>query len=93
MVDLNALFGEQFLDVAVGQLKASVPADRNDDDVGRKAKAGKGGPRDGSKARAAGSHAASLTAPRRSQRTQQRPLKAAEAPFSELRDITAWTAA
>jgi len=27
VVDLNAAFGEQFLDVAVGEAKAQIPAD------------------------------------------------------------------
>jgi hypothetical protein len=46
VVDLDASFGEQFLDVAVGQAKAQVPADRQDDDVRREPEAGEGGPRD-----------------------------------------------
>jgi len=36
VVDLDAAFGEEFLDVAVGQAVAQVPADRHDDHLGRK---------------------------------------------------------
>ncbi len=72
VVDLDAAFSEQFLDVAVGQAEAQVPADRDDDDVGWEAEAGEGGLRDWSRARAASSHAGSLAARRRSWRTQQR---------------------
>jgi hypothetical protein len=45
VVDLDTALGEQLLDVAVGQPEAQVPADRDDDDVGRKpeAKAERGG--------------------------------------------------
>ena len=32
MVDLNAAFGEQFFEVAVGQVVAQVPAHRQQDD-------------------------------------------------------------
>jgi len=63
VVDLHAALGEQFLDVAVGQPEAQVPADRDDDDVGREAEASEGGPWNWSRARAAGSHADSLAAP------------------------------
>jgi hypothetical protein len=75
VVDLDTAVGEELLDVAVGQAEAEVPADRDDDDVGREAEAGKGGPRNWSTARAAGSHAATLATPRRSQRMQQRPFR------------------
>ena len=34
VVDLHAAFGEQFLDVAVGEAETEVPADRQDDHVG-----------------------------------------------------------
>jgi len=34
MVDLDAALGEQFLNVAVRQGEAQIPADRDDDDVG-----------------------------------------------------------
>jgi acyl-CoA synthetase (AMP-forming)/AMP-acid ligase II len=57
VVDLDAALGEQLLDVAVGQAEPQVPADREDDHVGWEAEPGKGGPREGSRARAAGSHA------------------------------------
>jgi hypothetical protein len=73
MVDLDAALGEQLLDIAVGQPEAQVPADRDDDNVGREAETGEGGPWHWTRARAASSHAASLAAPRRSQRTQLNP--------------------
>jgi hypothetical protein len=38
VVDLDTALTEQLLDVAVGQAKAQVPADRNDDHAGRKRK-------------------------------------------------------
>lgn len=57
----------------VGQPEAQIPADRQHDHVRREAEASKGGPRDWSRAPAAGSHAGSLAARRRSQRMQQRP--------------------
>jgi hypothetical protein len=62
MVDLNAPFGEQFLDVAVGQAEAQIPANREHDDIGWEAEAGEGRPRSRSRARAAGSHASSVAA-------------------------------
>jgi hypothetical protein len=46
VVDLDAPFGEQFLDVAVGQAEAQLPADRQHDHLGRErkpAKAERGG--------------------------------------------------
>jgi hypothetical protein len=45
MVDLDTTLGEELLDVAVGQAEAQVPADCEDDDVGRvaEAKAERGG--------------------------------------------------
>ena len=43
VVDLNAPFGEQFFDVAVGETKAEVPADRDHDDIGWEAEAAEGG--------------------------------------------------
>jgi hypothetical protein len=45
VVDLDATLGEQFLDVAMGQAEAQVPANR-DHDVGWEAETGEGGPRD-----------------------------------------------
>ena len=42
VVDLDPALSEQLLDVAVGQAEAQVPADREDDDIGREAEAGKG---------------------------------------------------
>jgi hypothetical protein len=62
MVHLDTALGEQFLDVAVGQPKAQVPADRQDDDVGWEAEASEGRSCSGSRARAARSHAISLAA-------------------------------
>ena len=40
MVNLDAAFGEQFLDVAVGQPKPQVPAHGQRDDLGREAEPG-----------------------------------------------------
>jgi hypothetical protein len=45
VVDLDATFGEQFLDVTVGQPEAQVPADRNYDHIGWEAEAGERGRR------------------------------------------------
>jgi hypothetical protein len=42
VIDLDTPFGEQFLDVAVGQGEAEVPAHCHGDDLGREAKASKG---------------------------------------------------
>jgi hypothetical protein len=42
VVDLETALGEQLLDVAIGQAEAQIPADRDDDDVGREAEAGEG---------------------------------------------------
>ena len=71
VVDLDPAFGQQFLDVAVGQAETQLPADGEDDDIGWEAEAGNGGPRSGSTARAAGSHTSSLTARTRSPPMQQ----------------------
>jgi hypothetical protein len=46
VVDLHAALGQELLDVAIGQAKAEVPADCDDDDVGWEAEAGEGGLRD-----------------------------------------------
>jgi hypothetical protein len=62
MVHLDTALGEQFLDVAVGQPKAQVPADRQDDDVGWEAEASEGRSCSGSRAWAARSHAIRLAA-------------------------------
>jgi hypothetical protein len=35
MIDRDAAFGEQFLDIAVGQATAQVPADRDRDHLSR----------------------------------------------------------
>ena len=40
VVDLYATLSQQFLDVAVGQAEAQVPANRHDDDIGWEAEAG-----------------------------------------------------
>jgi hypothetical protein len=66
VIDLDPAFGEEFFDVAVGQGEAQVPADREDDDIRWETEAGKGGPRSGSRARAAGSDTGSLAARKRS---------------------------
>jgi hypothetical protein len=42
VVDFDAAFGQQLLDVAVGEAKAEVPAHRSDDHVGWEAEAGEG---------------------------------------------------
>jgi hypothetical protein len=34
VVDLDAAFGEEFLDVAIGQAEPEVPANREHDDLG-----------------------------------------------------------
>ena len=62
MVHLDTALGEQFLDVAVGQAIAQVPADRQDDGVGWEAEASEGRSCSGSRARAARSHAICLAA-------------------------------
>jgi fluoroquinolone transport system permease protein len=60
VVDLDTAFGEQFFDVPVGEAETQVPADRQHDHLGREAEASEGRSRDGSRARAAGSHDSSL---------------------------------
>jgi hypothetical protein len=45
VVDLDPALGEELFEVAVGQAEAQGPADREDDDIGWEADAGKGGPR------------------------------------------------
>jgi hypothetical protein len=72
VVDLDAPLGQQFLEVAARQPKSQLPADRQDDHLGREAKAGEGRLRDGTKARAASSHADSLAAARRADSTGRR---------------------
>src|SRR6266545_4087013 len=62
VIDVDAAFGEQLLDVAVRQREAQVPADRQHDHVGGKAKAGEGRSADASGAGAANSHGDSLPA-------------------------------
>lgn len=42
VVDLDAAFGEQFLDVAIGQPVAQVPAHRHHDHLGREPEASEG---------------------------------------------------
>jgi hypothetical protein len=49
MVDLDAAFGEQLLDVAVRQRETQVPAHREDDHLGWEAEASEGRSRDGSR--------------------------------------------
>jgi hypothetical protein len=72
MVNLDATLDQQLLDVVICEAEAQVPADREHDDIGREAEAGKGGAGDGSGAWAACTHAGSLAGQRRSPRTQQR---------------------
>jgi hypothetical protein len=43
VVDLDAAFGEQLLDVAVRQAEAQIPADRQHNHIGWEAEAGKAG--------------------------------------------------
>jgi hypothetical protein len=45
VVDLDAAFGEQFLDVTVGESVAQVPANRDHDHVGWEPKDGERRPR------------------------------------------------
>ena len=47
MVHFDAAFGEQLFDVAVGEAKAQVPADRQHDHIRREAETGEGRPWDG----------------------------------------------
>jgi hypothetical protein len=42
VIDLDAAFGQQFLDVAVGQSVAQIPPHRQHDDLGRKPEAREG---------------------------------------------------
>jgi hypothetical protein len=72
VVDLDAAFDEEFLDVAVGQTEAEVPADREHDHIRWEAEAGERRPCDGSRSGAAGSHGDSLPLGARSQQMQQR---------------------
>jgi hypothetical protein len=72
VVDLDAAFGEEFLDVAVGQTEAEIPADGEHDHIGWEAEAGERRPCDGSGSGAAGSHRDSLPLGARSQQMQQR---------------------
>jgi hypothetical protein len=73
VVDLDTTLGQQLLDVAVRQAEPQVPTDREDDDIGWEAEAGKSGPRSGSRARVASSHTSSLAARTQSPRMQQCP--------------------
>jgi hypothetical protein len=47
VIDVDAALDQQFLDVAIGQAKGQVPADGDDDHLGREAKAGKADRRTG----------------------------------------------
>jgi hypothetical protein len=62
VVDLDPAFGEQLLEVAVGQAEAQVPAHREHDHIGREAEPGERRPGVRSRPGAAGSHAGSLAA-------------------------------
>jgi hypothetical protein len=73
VVDLDAAFGEQLFDVAVGEAKAQVPADRQHDHIRREAETGEGRLWDGIGADAVSSHDTSLAARVCSQQMQQRP--------------------
>jgi hypothetical protein len=68
VVDLNAALGQQFLNVAIGQAEAQVPAHRPHDHIGREAEASEGGAGDGSgfscrQSRCSKAVAANATAP------------------------------
>jgi hypothetical protein len=71
VVDLDPALGEQFLDIAVGQPEAQVPADRQHNHIGWEAEAGEGGPCCGSRTRAVSSHTDSLAARTQSPSMQQ----------------------
>ena len=74
VVDLNAAFGEEFFDVAVGQAEAQVSADRQHDYIRREAEAGEAGAwRDRRAGAVSGSHGRSVSAPTTSRPTQQSP--------------------
>jgi hypothetical protein len=75
MVDLDAPLGQQFLDIAVGEAEPQVPADRQDDDLGREAEAGEGRPSARNGIRTASAHAGSLPARTYSSQMQQRPTR------------------
>jgi hypothetical protein len=62
VVDLDPALGEQFLDVAIGQPEAQLPANRQHDHVGWKAEASEGRSCERSSAGAARSHGDSLPA-------------------------------
>ena len=80
MVDLDTAFGEQLFDVAVGEAKAQVPADRQHDHIRREAETGEGRPCNGIGADPASSHDTSLAA--------RGPVSAdATAPFAGLIDL------
>jgi hypothetical protein len=72
VVDLDTALGEQLLDIAVGQPEAQVPADSDNDDIGREPEPGEGRARRDRRSRAVSdSHDRSLTALAGSQSTQQ----------------------
>jgi hypothetical protein len=56
VVDLDAAVAEQLFDVAVGEAKAQLPADRQHDHIRREPETGDGRPWDGMGADAASSH-------------------------------------
>jgi hypothetical protein len=62
VVDFDPALGEQFLDVAVRQPEAQIPADCQHNHIGWEAEAGEGGPCCGSRTRAVSSHISSLAA-------------------------------
>jgi ATP-binding cassette subfamily B protein len=62
VVDLDAAFGEQLLDVAIRPPEAEISAHREDDHLGWEAEAGNGRPCDRSRTEAASAHGDSLPA-------------------------------
>jgi hypothetical protein len=62
VVVLDAAFGEQLFDIAVGQAEAQLPAHRQHDDVGREAPTRERQAGHGCRAGPAGSHGSSLPA-------------------------------
>jgi hypothetical protein len=80
VVDLHTTLSQWFLEVAVGQAEAQVPADRQHDHIGWEAEAGKGGSRrDRPTGAVRGSHGRSLTA-----RTTSRPTQQSQPPGSAI---------
>jgi hypothetical protein len=89
VVDLDATLCEELFDVSIGKAEAQVPPDRQHDDVGWEAVTGERGPRSWRRSRATSSHADSLAASRRSQRTQQRRFRTLRASSARSPDAVA----